>query len=376
MKHDSIIVFGEDFGRHPSSTQHLIQELSSYYKVIWINSIGLRKPKLNLYDFIRIIKKIYISLFSKCTKNQKNIKYNNIDIINPKAIPVPTTRIARAINKYLLHNLVIDIINNNNLKNPILWLSLPTAIDAVIDHNIQVLYYCCDDFESLSGVDNLLVSKFEQECIKRANYIIASSKILMNKFPTSKTYLIEHGVGKEFFSSQRIKLDDMPNNNQPNILFYGSLEEWIDLELIYFSAQKLHNFNFIIIGKGSANISKILTLDNVYYLKYKLHNELPSYLQNADVLLIPFINNLQINACNPLKLREYLASGKPIISTNFPSISKYQDLIYIANNKYEFVHMICKAHHDQDKYKAKQRMIMVANETWENKAIAIRDIIN
>lgn len=368
MEHKSdIIVFGEDFGRHPSSTQHIIRQLNNGRKVVWVNSIGLRSPKINLHDIKRAVYKAF-RMFS--TNKKQNI--TDITVINPKAIPAPSNILTRVINRYLLRKMVRGIITSHDLNNVVLWLSLPTAIDAVIDPEMPVIYYCCDDFSSLAGVDHAVVSNMEQECANRANSILVSSNVLSNKFPSEKTHIIEHGVDLEMFSSSYPTPNDLPKNK--TIGFYGSIAQWIDTELLYHAAKKLHDYNFVFIGNVKTNIDALKSLPNVSFLGAKEHHELSAYAHNMDVLLIPFRNNAQIHACNPLKLREYMASGTPIVTTIFPAMEQYRNLLYPAATIEEFISAIEAAYHE-GKSNSDIRQQAVQQDSWSNRGLQIEKIM-
>ena len=136
-----LIVFGEDWGGLPSSTQHLISHLSKDRRVLWVNSIGLRQPEFTAKDFKRALGKIFSYRFSSSKKNKdffsrippRNVSDisddNNFIVINPKTIPAPRTNFSRKLSQLLLLMQIKPILKKMKLQSPILWISLPTAID-------------------------------------------------------------------------------------------------------------------------------------------------------------------------------------------------------------------------------------------------------
>lgn len=371
--HRDLIVFGEDWGKLPSSTQHLVQRLSQTRKVLWINSIGLRQPKVCLGDIRRLWDKL-------CAKNPASVRQldakgpkdfdlynnNNICFFNPKTFPAPRTRLARWFSRCILLWQLRPIVSKLALDSPILWASLPTAVDyAGYLNDSDLVYYCGDDFRYLSGVDHSTAERREVEMLTKANLIIASSENLINRFPEQTTRFLPHGVDFNLFSQPVARAHDLPENTNPTAGFYGSISEWIDFTLLKKTISRLQHWNFVFIGRVHVDISEISGFKNTYFLGEKAHSLLPTYCQHWTASLLPFIRNEQIKACNPLKLREYLAAGKPIISTSFPAAMEYKHSISIVSNSSDMVTALEQTINDGNQ-KARQRM--VTKHTWEARA--------
>jgi len=232
--------------------------------------------------------------------------------------------LARQLNKQLA---ALDI------ENPIVWCSLPTAVDYLsLFSNSASIYYCGDDFGSLVGVDHQIVTQKEQQLIKRVKYIFTASDALVNKFPKDKTITIPHGVNYALFNEKKVgRPDDLPKG-KPIAGFYGSISTWIDQEIILYAALMLPEWNFVFIGQVECNIDHLINVKNIHFIGIKNHDELPNYIQHWNVALLPFKDNKQIQMCNPLKLREYLASGTPIVSTYFNALEAYKKYVTVINN--------------------------------------------
>ena len=139
------------------------------------------------------------------------------------------------------------------------------------------------------------------------------------------------------------------------------------------SANALPSWQFVLIGKITTDTSSLETLSNVHFLGPKPHSELPAYVQHWDVALLPFRHNRQIEACNPLKLREYLASGTPVASTSFPAVKLYDDLIAIQKPRETFSRTIIRA--SEMAPLAESRQQRVSLESWENRAAELEKLI-
>lgn len=366
-----LVVFGEDWGGLPSSTQHLITHLMKKHRVIWVNSIGMRNPKLNIRDLSRIFKKLVAMLGgSKNIKQSSEVKPH---IINPRVIPFHGINLVRKINQCLLKKSISRVMDELGFEDIILWTSLPTAVDMVGSLGEKVsIYYCGDDFNALDGVDHHIVCQMERELFSKVDLILVVSRELADKFPGPNTVMLPHGVDYPLFSTEKSKPLDLPDEGSI-AGFYGSLSAWLDVEMLTQSAIALPRWQFVFIGDIKTDVTSLRELPNVHFLGSKSHKELPAYVQNWDVAMLPFRHNRQIEACNPLKLREYLASGTPIASTSFPAVQVYAEHVAIQQAREPFSRVIQRAVEQASMKEARQQLI--APESWENRAAQLEELI-
>ncbi len=361
--HD-LIVFGEDFGGLPSSTQHLVSRLADTRKVLWVNSIGLRQPKLSLSDVKRAAYKLMGKSKAHYQPMAKENNNPNITIVNLKTIPAPQSKLACHMAKKWMLNQLLPIIKQHQLQSPILWSSLPTAADLCGELNESaVVYYCGDDFESLAGVDHNTVRNHERKLVEKADLIFAASNNIKSKFPESKTQLLPHGVDVELFAAPTSRANDLPKGDRPIAGFYGSLSEWMDYELVQELTERMTDWDFVFIGPNEMSQLKLPQADNLFYLGAKPHHLLPQYSQHWDVSLLPFKHNSQIEACSPLKLMEYLAANRPIVTTDFPALATYKNHVRVANNAEQMEQAIRIAQTDQPNTRP-----LVSQESWDKRS--------
>jgi len=361
-----LIVFGEDWGRHPSSTQHLVRELAKDRDVIWVNSIGLRRPRFTLSDASRVAVKFGRMLGGK-VKREIVSKPERMTIVEPTVIPLPGNPVAASINRRVLGRKLQSVMKQRNMTEPVLWTSLPTAVDLLgLCGEKAIVYYCGDEFGALAGVDHRPVLKCERKLADRADLILAASGILADKFGSPKTRLLPHGVDINLFSTPAERADDLPEADKI-AGFYGSLSEWLDQELIAACANKFPNWSFVFIGEERTDVSQLRSLPNVHLLGPRSHDQLPRYVQHWNVSMMPFKDNEQIRACNPLKLREYLAAGRPVVATPFPALKAYGDLITLGSTADEFVRAIESASREHPSI-AQLRKLSVQTESWSARA--------
>jgi len=343
-KNRPLLVFGEDWEAHPSSTQHIVKILGQNRPVIWLNSIGLRKPRLTRHDLLRLINKAKSFFFNPNNNDISKQDNSNFLIITPLVIPCASNWFTLKVSKIILKWQLKVASERLNFSDPIIWASLPTSVDYLeLFSNAPCVYYCGDDFNSLAGVDHQFVTQKEKQLIEKSSYIFTASEKLLDKFPRDKAVNIPHGVNFSLFSKKaKITPVDLPQG-RPIAGFYGSISTWLDQELLVQTIKALPHWRFVFIGKIDCNVDKLQQFSNVYFLGSKPHTDLPKYIQNWNVAILPFVDNKQIQMCNPLKLREYLASGTPIVTTDFNALNGYRKYLQIADSAKPFYQAILLA---------------------------------
>jgi glycosyltransferase involved in cell wall biosynthesis len=374
-----LIVFGEDWGVYPSSTQHLIAHLPGERRVVWVNSIGLRRPRLTAGDLGRAVRKARAAFHRPAPAPSAPGPPAPGPpapgpIVQPLILPMARSAPGRALNRLLLARSVGGAARAAGLRRPVLWISLPSAVDAVgALGEAGVVYYCCDDFGALAGVDHARCRAMEAELAERADLVLAASPALAARFPAGKTHLLPHGVDTESFTAAAPRAPDLPAGRVAG--FYGTLAPWLDYRLIAAVAGRLPDWRFVFIGPVAADISAIAGLPNVVLLGPRPHASLPGYAQHWTAGLIPFLDNEQIRACNPLKLREYLAAGRPIVATPFPALLPYAAHVATAATAADFAAAL-EAAAVASPAAVAGRQAAVATESWSARAARAASLID
>ena len=159
-----------------------------------------------------------------------------------------------------------------------------------------------------------------------------------------RTYLIPNAADIDHY--REVNLDNIePNDNialipRPIVGFLGAVEHWIDLDLIEYLAGRLPQYSFVFVGPAHVETSRLSRYDNVFFLGRKSFDDLPSYIAAFDVCMNPYILDDVASGCSPLKLYEYMAAGKPIVSVRMPEAEKFVDLVEIADSYKEFAQKI------------------------------------
>ncbi|MEQ8584973.1 MAG: glycosyltransferase [Thalassobaculaceae bacterium] len=366
-----LVMFGEDWDGLPSSTRHLARRFAETRRVVWVNSIGLRRPRLTLSDGARAARKVAGMLRPRpvpapCgSDGTQRALPENITVLDPKAVSWPGNPIAGAVNRRTLGAQLRRTLSDLRIDRPVLWTSLPTAVDVVGELNESaVVYYCCDDFSGLEGVDHGPVTRLEKRMVSMSDLVFTTNDALADKLSPKHHASLPHGVDADLFSQPADRPADLPEGKVA--VFYGSLASWIDVPGLAALARQRPDWTLVLIGAVQTDLTPLDGLSNVRLLGSRPHNALPGYVQHADAALLPFRDTPQIRACNPLKLREYLASGSPVISTDFRALDPYREVVQVAGDVGGFASQLDRI--DGSPEARERRLDTVRAETWEARA--------
>jgi glycosyltransferase involved in cell wall biosynthesis len=148
--------------------------------------------------------------------------------------------------------------------------------------------------------------------------------------------------------------------------FFGLIRDWVDLDLLAEVARARPEWHIVMIGDSAVDLSPYRTLPNMHFLGHRSYADLPAYCKGFDMGLIPFKINDLTRAVNPIKLREYLAAGLPVVSTPLPEVILYSHLIEVADTAEEFVCAVKASLASAPDARSLRRTAM-AQETWPAK---------
>jgi len=240
-----------------------------------------------------------------------------------------------------------------DFRRPVLWTYNPHSESLIGKLGEQlVVYECVDELSAAKGlVRGEVVQELERRLIKKADVVIVTHENLYQskKHLAREIHLIPNGAEVDHF--RKASLPDTPVAEEmrriphPVVGFLGSIQYWIDMDLLRFLALARPDWSFALIGPIGrlARIDKIQHLPNVYLLGRKPYDDLPSYLKAFDACLNPYVLDETAMNCSPLKLYEYLATGKPVVSVDMPEARKFDGLISIGRNYPEVLQRLDEA---------------------------------
>lgn len=309
---------------------------------------------------------------------------------NPFFIPIigkfPFGKITKRLWEISLKFILIKL----KFKNPIIWLSKPNMTDYIGKFNEKLLiYHVVDEYLSYRGIkkeQRTILEKLEKDILTSADLVIVVSKnLLNNKKPFNKnTYLIPNATDYEGYSKIRDSDTNLPDDilklPRPIIGYSGLISSRLNLDFLIFLAQAKHEWSIALIGHLNTRylinkFEKLEQLPNVYFLGRKHVSQMPYYLKAIDVGIIPYQKNENSQNISPLKLYDYLAMGKPIVTTDFAAAREFKDFVRISDTKEDFVSNIRKALETDNKELYLNRIRHAAQNTWDNRVNRISDLI-
>ncbi|WP_079527207.1 glycosyltransferase [Halobacillus hunanensis] len=245
---------------------------------------------------------------------------------------------------------------------------------AGISTDSKLIYDCLDDWESFVndldwGYQNDLIH-YERKIASMADLVIVSARSLYLKMAhlNENIYYLPNGVwNKDYSFNNTIQTQDIPKDtlsiNKPIVFFMGAIAGWVDTELIRFVAESRPEYSFVFIG---AKVKKRLPeISNIYFLGQKKYEELPSYLSQAKVAIIPFKVNRLTTAVTPLKFYEYLSSSTPVVTTMMPDLIGIKGSQTALNYK-DFLTYIDKyIYMDDAEYKLESQRAKTTSEDFD-----------
>ncbi len=238
-----------------------------------------------------------------------------------------------------------------------------------------VVYEVIDDLDVFPG-DQTELKKNHDVSLKEADLVLVTADRLMEQVKQIRAdaILCPNAVEFEHFARAGVA-GSMPQDlasiikaDRPVIGYYGALAHWFDYDLVRQAAQKHLDWDFVFIGPDHDHTlleSNILSMPNVHWLGPRDYSQLPKYLRYFSVATIPFLVNHITVATSPIKLFEYMAAGKPIVTSDLPECRKYPG-VFVAHNAKEYIHHLEQALPLINDAAYIQQLYQTAQEnTWE-----------
>jgi glycosyltransferase involved in cell wall biosynthesis len=239
------------------------------------------------------------------------------------------------------------------------------------------LYECVDEFAVDKGlVRKKTIARLERETMSQCNAVVVTAQFLYDRKSrfARNMFLIPNAVDTNHYKKTNAGVvtpaeifDKLP---KPVIGFVGALAYWIDLDLIAFIAETFPRYSFLFVGPVSVSVDRLRKYDNIHFLGRKPYEELPRYLAGIDVCINPYVLDDIASGCSPLKLYEYIAAGKPVVSVRMPEAEKFEGLVEIADSYEQFATKIRMLVSKDEKWKrnlADRSWKESQNHTWDKR---------
>lgn len=318
-----MLCFSHDWTGDPLSKTHLMRLFARDNRVLWVNSIGYRAPSLvKKSDLSRIVRKV------RAAAEPLREVEPNLFVLSPLAIPGAGRRAVRWVNRAALRWQVRRAMRKLQFRRPINWVFNPAA--GLLARELgeeQVIYYCVDEYTAFAGVNTAALAEAERELLGKVDLVLVSAEKLLHakRSPVAPTVLVRHGVDYDHF---RAALDpatavppEIAHLPRPIIGYFGLIaDDWVDVPLLVHVARSFPTGSLVMLGKSTMDLSALRAEPNVHLLGRRPYESLPAYCKGFDAAVIPFPVSPVTLAANPLKAREYLAAGLPVVSTPIPEV--------------------------------------------------------
>ena len=347
-------------------------------KVIFVNSISMGLPGLAHKDLLPRIKR-KLGSYAKLARQTDE----GITVVSPASLPFFGAA-ARKVNRRLLAAQIKLLARSRGLTNPILWIAIPTAADMIgaLDE-AAVVYQVSDKYDANTmdhATDPALIRGLHEKAIDTADIIFYSGRKLFSEATRGceRSHLLEQGV--DFDHWRRVAevevaraIEKIP---RPRLGYFGAIEPWlVDQELIKRAARERPEWQWVFIGNKSRGL-EIEELPNTHFLPPVAYAELPSYAAGFDVCVLPWETEQSFTSYgSAIKVREYLATGKPVVISPLPEYEPMRDVLRIARTRDDFIRLVEEALCDNDSAEAARRQAAVASGTWDARAEWVSELI-
>ncbi len=335
-----------------TNKQHIADRLAKRgHQVLYIESPGIRSPRANTRDLLRIWNRLKRAFIPPKKVDQ------TLWVYAPLTIPFGhKSRLVRAFNRWLLGSAIHKWLKRNRDGDDVIVWTYHPYIDGIMD-GLPVrstIYHCVDDLAAIPGVDADSFRKAEVTLLERADRVFTTSPYLQSHCAAvaGERSVYERNVADIEHFSQARHAGTIPAElaeiSGPKLCYTGVLSDYkLDFSLIEQCAVARPGWNWIFIGdepegQKSPAVSRLREMPNVYFFGYRSYDTLPSYLRGTDIAVLPNLTTGYMSGVFPMKLYEYMAAGKPIISTGIDALDDIKDQIAVAHDPTEWIYSVEK----------------------------------
>ena len=361
--------FGEWDAELWTNQQHLMARLGRHNRVLFLESLGLRQPRLAGRDLRRMARRV-----QRAAAGPRAV--DGLHVQSPLVIPIHGRPRIRALNRRLLRAQVGRAARSLGLEHPVLWSYVPQA-DWLVEtlQPSAIVYHCVDDIAAQKGVAAAAFRDAEAHFAARADLVLASAPALAERMRTlnRRVFYAPNVADTDRFATA---LEDGPTDAalaalpRPRIVFTGAVVATkLDLELLEGVARARPDWAIALVGPIGAgdprtDISALERLPNVHLLGARPYASLPEVLRGADAALVPYAINELTRSVFPMKVYEYLAAGLPVVTTALPALDATPGVI-VASDAPATVAAVERALAEDGPEARRARSLAVRGNSWD-----------
>ena len=367
-----LVVFSDDWGRHPSSCQHLIRNILPHRSVTWVNTIGSRRPRFDRASLKRGFEKLGDSMWRGRAKGHGLV--SQPIVLSPLIWPSFRSRFGRGLNRRLLARAIHSATESG--PPPIMIATLPLLSGLVGRVRAERwVYYSVDDYSSWPGLDGPTLNDMEAEFVQRVDVAVAVSETLQARLAKlgRSSHLLTHGVDLDHWRSPLSnplpaslrELKDLPG---PFVVYWGVIDQRMDVAFVGLLSEQIANGTILLAGPLDAPEPRLMRSPHVKAIPPVPFKDLPALARCAAVLIAPYADLPVTRAMQPLKLKEYLATSKPVVVRNLPATEPWSDCCDVVETPEAFAATVLERIQTgvpKEQCRARERL---GAESWAAKA--------
>jgi len=362
-----------------TNQHHLMSRLARDNRVLFVESLGLRRPGLSSRDLSRIVRRVVNGL-------KPPRAADGLHVLSPLVIPLHRYGFVRAVNRRLLPFLVRRAVRRLGMNAPILWAYVPQA-EVLVEslRPSQIVYHCVDDMAAQKGIDGPSFRAAEARFAASADLVFASSAPLAERLAEVSDHVVAmtNVADTERFAGA---LENGPVDPaiaalpRPRIVFTGAIVRTkLNFELLVALARARPDWSIALVGPigpgdPSTDVSALRREPNVHLLGKRRYEELPDVLRGADAALIPYDINELTASIFPMKVYEYLAAGLPVVTTPLPSLAGVEGIVTAADAEATVAALEELLQADGPEARA-DRSRLAESHSWENRLDEIAEAL-
>lgn len=371
---------GQDwwYHNHGHSDFQLMTRVAHDRTVLLVNSIGMRMPAPGRSpQFMRrVLRKARSTLKGVRRPLPERPRFY---VLSPLILPFYGSRLARALNRNLVRVQVRVVSRWLGIRNPVMMITIPTAWEVAQPMHRRALVYNRSDKHSAFGeVDMGYVESLERQLLQHSDAVVYVSHALMqedDELSGDRAHFLDHGVDLEHFTRRPAAEipADLASIPAPRIGFFGGIDDYVvDLALLHDVAKRFPDASLVLIGDATCSLDELAAQPNVYLLGARPYATIPAYGSGFDVALMPWLQNDWIQACNPIKAKEYLALGLPVVTIWYPEAVRYEHVMSTARSHEEFLGAIARVLDGEPPASPERCRAAVSDASWDHRAELLR----
>jgi glycosyltransferase involved in cell wall biosynthesis len=370
-----IICFaGDVWEGRPHARHYLMRHLARRYDVLWIDGAFVR-------SLSKLDRRQWLGLFRKLRWVSLREVEPHLHVMNPLPVP-PAGRLGRRLRLTALRAQIRYALRSRKLRGERLaWFSLPSVALLVGSLGERAsLFYYQDRYHEFPNTDQDEIREQIRMLAQNCDVSVASAAARADDLRAlgAEPLLVRHGVDLTRFSGEPAEPEDVASLERPLVGYVGRVGDHMWKEVVVAAADRLERGTVVLVGDASTDLT-VLEHPRIELLGYRPAESMLAYMRAFDCCLIPFVLDRLTEGVNPIKLREYLAAGRPVVSTAMPEVLPYGDVVSIAADPAEFAEAVVRVLNDPDADSPEaqaRRRARVEDESWDAAAGRVEAVVD